>query len=266
MAKISIPDRQLLESAFGMRNGYVLDFTDASFKRFFEDFEINIEDEKYRANGDSKANRLRTFWDIENNQIVADTIEAMANMVIQKDLGFLTRGPVLPDARQIMENRRVQMNMIKDIAYKLRGKPSLRSQETNKNDIENGLSLSICSEIFNHIKPYLETGNYFHAVDEAYKIVRQKLEQITGCEKASDVFNLNAENHKFYDILFGNQPKPKTPEADFYRGIGYLHLAIQFLRNEKAHKPAEELDQNLAIHYITLASLAYMLICKNEQQ
>lgn len=55
MANISVVDKQLLEDAFGMRSGYVLDFTDASFKHFFEDFEINIEDEKYRTNGDSKA-------------------------------------------------------------------------------------------------------------------------------------------------------------------------------------------------------------------
>ena len=266
MAKISTLDKRLLENAFGMQNGYVLDFSDESFRRFFEDFEINITDEKYYKNGTSKANRLRTFWDIENNDVVADTIEAMANMVIQKDLGFLTRGPVLPDARQIMENRRIQMNMIKDIASKLRKNSSLQHKITNEHCIGNNLSLSICPEIFNHIQQYLETGNYFHAVDEAYKIVRQKLELLTGCEKASDVFNLNAENHKFYDTLFGNQPKPKTPDADFCRGVGYLHLAIQFLRNEKAHKPAEELDQNLAMHYITLASLAYTLIVSNHAE
>lgn len=37
-------------------------------------------------------------------------------------------------------------------------------------------------------------------------------------------------------------------------------MAIQFLRNEKAHTPAKKLDNNLAIHYIALASLAYDLI------
>ena len=163
----------------------------------------------------------------------------------------------MPRAKDVMEARRIQLDKVKGVAEQLAG----RKMVFHKNEIMNSnLSISICPEIFNHIQKYLETGNYFHAVDEAYKIVRQKLEQLTGCEKASDVFNPNAENHKFYDTLFGNQPKPKTPEADFYRGIGYLHLTIQFLRNEKAHKPAEELDQNLAMHYITLASLAYKLI------
>ena len=54
-------DKQLLEDAFGMQTGYVLDFSDASFKKFFEDFGINIDDPKYFVNGTSKANRLRTF-------------------------------------------------------------------------------------------------------------------------------------------------------------------------------------------------------------
>lgn len=37
-------------------------------------------------------------------------------------------------------------------------------------------------------------------------------------------------------------------------------MAIQKLRNEKAHTPATRIDKNLAIHYIVLASLAYDLI------
>ena len=261
MAKINMIDRQLLEDAFGMQTGYVLDFSDASFKKFFKDFGINIDDSKYFVNGMSKANRLRTFWDIEDDRIVAETIKAMSDMKINKDLSILAHGHVLPRAKDMMEARRIQLDKAKDIADRLTG--SKITFYKNKST-GNNLSISICSEIFDHIQQYLEIGNYFHAVDEAYKIVRQKLEQITDCEKASDVFNLNAENHKFYDILFGNQPKAKTPEADFYRGIGYLHLAIQFLRNEKAHKPAEELDRNLAMHYITLASLAYKLITNSH--
>jgi len=37
-------------------------------------------------------------------------------------------------------------------------------------------------------------------------------------------------------------------------------MAIQKLRNEKSHKPAEIINKNSALHYIALASLAYELI------
>jgi hypothetical protein len=42
-----------------------------------------------------------------------------------------------------------------------------------------------------------------------------------------------------------------------FQGVKFLHMAIQKLRNEKAHTPAQKMDKNLAIHYIVLASLAY---------
>ena len=66
--------------------------------------------------------------------------------------------------------------------------------------------------------------------------------------------------------MFGKEADKGTPEYDFCRGVGYLHLGIQFLRNEKAHKPASELDINLAMHYIVLASLGYELISRGVQE
>ncbi len=103
----------------------------------------------------------------------------------------------------------------------------------------------------------LNNRHYFNAVEEAYKIVREKLKKITGKEKAHEAFK--KEN---YSIIFGHQSENDT-ESDFFDGVKFLHMAIQFLRNEKAHTPAKAIDKNLAIHYIVLASLAYDLIDRN---
>lgn len=126
------------------------------------------------------------------------------------------------------------------------------------------ISLQINKEVYNHIKQYLETEDYFHAVDEAYKLVREKLREITGNEKATEVFNMNAENKKYFTQLFGKPDGSTQAEKDFFRGVGYLNLTIQFLRDEKAHTLATPLERNLAIHYISLASLAYDLITRSE--
>jgi uncharacterized protein (TIGR02391 family) len=126
------------------------------------------------------------------------------------------------------------------------------------------ISLQINNVVYGHIKPYLDTQDYFHAVDEAYKLVREKLREITGKEKATEVFNMNAENKGHYEQLFGKTDGTTQAEKDFFRGIGYLNLTIQFLRNEKAHTPASPIEPNLAIHYISLSSLAYDLITRNE--
>lgn len=126
------------------------------------------------------------------------------------------------------------------------------------------ISLQINKDVYNHIKHYLETEDYFHAVDEAYKLVREKLREITGNEKATDIFNMNAENKKYFPQLFGKADGSTQAEKDFFRGVGYLNLTIQFLRDEKAHTLATQLERNLAVHYISLASLAYDLITSRK--
>lgn len=262
MAKIKMSDKTLLENAFGMRDGYVLKFSDKSFADFFAELGININDEQYLKNGDSKANRLRAFWEIENESLVAQSIIEMADLVINEELVMLTNPLILPVAKQMIEARRIQMERVKDIANKLRANGASTRPVKKLIVIEKNVQLSIRPEIFDHIRPYLQNGDYFHAVEEAYKLVRHQLQRITGCERAIDVFNMNAENTKYWQQLFGQNPVQGTPEYDFCRGVGYLHLGIQFLRNEKAHMPANELDTNLAMHYIVLASLAYELISR----
>lgn len=42
-----------------------------------------------------------------------------------------------------------------------------------------------------------------------------------------------------------------------------MHLGVQFLRNEKAHTLATDMEPNLAIHYVALASLAYDLVTRH---
>lgn len=125
------------------------------------------------------------------------------------------------------------------------------------------ISIKIRDEIYGHIKSFLDSGHYFTAVEEAYKVVREKLKEITGEEVAASVFGENALNNKHWEKIFGSVPGIGTPESDFMRGAGYIHLGVQYLRNEKTHTTATSLDKNLALHYISLASLAYDLVTRN---
>lgn len=131
---------------------------------------------------------------------------------------------------------------------------SISTQASFKVD---AITIKINEDILKHVKTLLETGHYFNAVEESYKIVREKLKSITGKEKAHEAFK---EDN--YVSIFGHKAKDEV-ENDFFEGVKFLHMAIQKLRNEKAHTPAKEIDKNLAIHYIVLASLAYDLISRN---
>jgi hypothetical protein len=64
---------KLLESAKG--RGYILDFSNRTFKEFvIESVDMDIYADKYAYLGDSKANRLRAFWDQEPDHIVGKLI------------------------------------------------------------------------------------------------------------------------------------------------------------------------------------------------
>lgn len=253
MSNLSVADKHYLESALRMSDGYVLSFSDSTFTDFFSILGININDPKYLADGTSKAKRLRTFWQLEDNEIVGRTIIEFAGLIRNQELaGYINK---LGFSENVEKIGKKLLEMTK--------RPSV-PQSTSAIIKNNRISIEIRPEIYEHIKRYLDVDDYFQAVSEAYKVVRKKLHEKTGKEKADDVFNNSAQSDKYHLRLFGQTAETGTPKSDFFRGIGYIHLAVQFLRNEKAHSLADDLDKNLAIHYLSLASLAYDLISKND--
>jgi len=271
VSKLSLPDKTFLEAVLGMSGGYVLDFTNTSLAQIFDDLAIDIYEDKYAEYGVSKANRLRTLWKIGSDSEVASTLGTLADYIEAKQAA-----PGLSGFRE--EITYDQITRIRKIAAELDGAPSAgMGQIASADDVtdptpaiftteatvsKNKIQIEIHEDIYSHIGQYLATGDYFHAVEESYKLVREKLREITGKEKASDVFNNSAQNTAHYEALFGKATPANDAEADFFRGIGYLHLGVQHLRNEKAHTPATPLEPNLAVHYISLASLAYDLITR----
>jgi len=245
---LSTPDKQILEKLFQMGGGYVLNFSDRTMKEFFrDDIGLDIYNQKYNYASGSKANRLRGLWTEADDKIVGKSISKLIEYI---------ENQILLDNLKQTDFPADRMNAAKEIAAKLLGaktREETKSQATFKNG---NISIALQKEVFNHVQKFLNSGHYFNAVEEAYKIVREKLKDITGKEKATDAFN-----NSNYEKIFGHKPQNDT-EKDFFEGVKFLHMAIQFLRNEKAHTPARDLDKNLAIHYISLASLAYDLIAR----
>lgn len=78
MSNLSMAERHNLEKFLGMSGGYVLGFSDSTFGEFvFEAVGIDIHEEKYTAEGTSKAKKLRTFWKLESDYIVGKLILAL---------------------------------------------------------------------------------------------------------------------------------------------------------------------------------------------
>jgi len=124
MATIKESDKRILESLFGMQSGYVLDFSNLTFHSFFwNNFKINIDDQKYSTYGDSKAKRLRAFWDTENNQVVGKVISELIE--VSKSVN-LTQG------KQLTVNETALQNKAEQIANDLLGikKQNVKTEET----------------------------------------------------------------------------------------------------------------------------------------
>lgn len=78
MADLSMLEKRKFEELFGMGSGYVLDFSNQSFASLFNSaVGVNIYSEKYNTYGDSKAKRLRSFWEQESNTIVGKLLEEL---------------------------------------------------------------------------------------------------------------------------------------------------------------------------------------------
>ena len=134
----------------------------------------------------------------------------------------------------------------------------LVQKSPQRRKVDQRIKVQLHPEIYQHIKGYLENEQYFTAVEEAYKLVREKLTQLTGCERATDAFS--GDN---YERILGHKPRDAR-EKDFFEGVKFLHMALQFFRNEKIHTPAQHLDENKAMQYLTLANLAFCLISETS--
>lgn len=248
MANLTTLEKQILEKLFQMKSGYVLNFSDRTMGEFFrDDIGIDIYSKKYNYASGSKANRVRGLWLKADEKTVGKSVLKLIEYI---------KNQILLDNLKQTDFPVEKMTAAKNIGEKLLGtkiKVENKSQATFKNG---NINITLQKEVFDHVQKLLNGGHYFNAVEEAYKIVRQKLKDITGREKAHEAF---AESN--HEKIFGRKPK-NDAEKDFFEGVKFLHMSIQFLRNEKAHTPAQDMDKNLAIHYISLASLAYDLITR----
>ncbi len=81
MSNLKPLEKRAFEDLFGMASGYVLDFTNASFAQFFQDSaNTDIYHNRYASHGDSKAKRLRAFWETEPDELVGTALNELLDV------------------------------------------------------------------------------------------------------------------------------------------------------------------------------------------
>ena len=81
MSNLSVAEKHYFEQILDMGDGYVLDFTDATYGDFFGNHGINIhQDKRYLINGPSKAKKMRAFWEQEPEALVARVLNELLDL------------------------------------------------------------------------------------------------------------------------------------------------------------------------------------------
>ena len=105
MSTLTDIDKRYLEKILDMGDGYVSDYSDATFREFFRRHKIDIHTVKYQTYGTSKAKKMRAFWEQESDGLVARVLSEMLDSYEANcDLnGKDANAPVLQRARRIVE-------------------------------------------------------------------------------------------------------------------------------------------------------------------
>ncbi|CAM3368155.1 hypothetical protein [Rhodothermus bifroesti] len=87
MSSLTDSEKRYFEAILGMKNGYVLNYTDATFAELFRRYNIDIHSQKYQTYGTSKAKKMRAFWDQEPDSVVGPVLkEVLDAYVLQCEL------------------------------------------------------------------------------------------------------------------------------------------------------------------------------------
>lgn len=85
MSSLTDVEKRYFEKLLDMGGGYVLDFTDITFRELFERHNVDIHGRRYQTLGSSKAKKLRSskakklraFWMLESDELVGTVLSEM---------------------------------------------------------------------------------------------------------------------------------------------------------------------------------------------
>ncbi len=82
MSSLQFAEKQLFEKIFEMGSGSLLDFSHSTLLSFFNDFKVDLGNEKYDKYGSSKAKRFRAFWELENDELVGSVLQSLLDIAV----------------------------------------------------------------------------------------------------------------------------------------------------------------------------------------
>lgn len=146
-----------------MSGGYVFNFSNNSFQRFiYDSIKVDVYNSKYEIYGNSKANRLRAIWDLENELKVGKLTEDLLDYYITDKK--LNNQEVSKNIKEVIDECLINAN-------KLQGKYS--KQEAKSENIDQFLQKELDEIPISYLK-----------VDQGVtQILEQRILEIKKCLK-----------------------------------------------------------------------------------
>lgn len=130
---------------------------------------------------------------------------------------------------------------------------STESGEVESNPVNAGTIEALHDKIKNKCSGLYLGGHYPEAVEKGFKVVRDRLRELTTYETGSEAFGKSG--------LYIKGAAAENVDKDFQDATKFLTMAIDQFRNEKSHTSDGKIDDPLrAYEYLVLSSLAMHLL------
>lgn len=223
MADLTFIQRANIETFLGMKNGFVMDFSDRTFNEFVgEATGLDIDSEKYHYASNSKANRLRKFIKIESNYNVGILLSAFCEYWLAKvqtgEFDHLNNENLYKECVKIAEEFK-QESIVDHID----------AIQPNKNDRDFKLLAKSIKESIDNNEP--ETAlDRLHTF--TYRYIREFCEKHKILLEKSD--SLNAVFGKYVKFLIENKIIESTMAEKILRYSINVIEAFNDIRNNKS--------------------------------
>jgi hypothetical protein len=240
MSDLTFIEKEKLERLLAMGGGYVLGFTNRTFAEFI--LEItgrNIENPRYNNASNSKANRLRTFWKIEDNHLVAKLLTALLDY--SNELG-----PHAEECRKIVD--RLNGVVPKPKTSQPPSKPPISSRLAELRDQFYGLAAET-----DRAKAGLAMETLLHRLFVLFELHPRQPFRVVG-EQIDGSFELDGDIY----LLESKWEQKPSPEADLLVFAGKVGKKSTFTRgvfialNGISHQAKIAITQGMAPSFFVM--------------
>ena len=236
MADLTHLEKENLEDFLEMRGGGVLNFSRASFADFMKaEIGVDIYDDRFKTNGDSRARVFREFLKLETNENVATVLEELCNY---KE--YFIRKKIIEkqsDEDEMFKNCQILIERLKNPPSVLGSAVSVIDEILND---ENNTDITF-EKLSNYVKEEITKENYDVVLDRLHCFFISYIKKM--CDLHNIPYNEKENKQDSLPTLFGKYVKHLRSkgiietEATEIILLSNIKLMSKFndIRNHKSH-------------------------------